>query len=69
MKKLLTLLTALCLALLLTGCGPGKIPEERLQALLGKEFLFTDRMAGIVSVTVNSHQSQDGVDTVKATVV
>lgn len=69
MKKMLTLLLAVCLALLLTACGPSEIPEDRLQGLLGKEALFTDRLAGITSVSVISHQPQDGTDTVKATVV
>lgn len=69
MKKMLTLLLAVCLAVLLTGCGEKEIPEDRLQGLLGEEAMFTDRLAGITSMSVISHEPGEGTDTVKATVV
>lgn len=53
MKKMLTLLLAVCLALLLTACGEKEIPEDRLQGLPGEERLFTDRLAGITDVGVH----------------
>ena len=69
MKKTLSLLPVACLALLLTACGSREIPDDALEDLLGVEALFTDRLAGITSVSDITHQPGEDGDTVTATVV